>query len=183
MCVQRMDTDKQSEYVALIMSAMNIQVVIADRSHLKALHALVQSIAATDHRGSSEIAVNASEGLRSSLDHFNTLDSDCGWILIAFVDDQPAGVAILARIPKLDTRLGFLYLDELHVTPQYRRQGVGKALLTQSISLTRTLGLSGLRLLARIDNEPARCLYEAMGFTGNETMLYQVRFDREDMQP
>jgi|GEM_PF-453527 GNAT superfamily N-acetyltransferase len=178
-----MDSDKKSEYVALIMNVMSIQVTIADRSHLKALHVLVQSIAATDPSGSSEIAVSASEGLRNSLDHFDALDSDCGWILIAFVGDQPAGVATLSRIPKLDTRLGFLYLDELHVIPQYRRQGVGKALLTQSIHLTRNLELAGLRLLARIDNDPARRLYETMGFAGNETMLYQLRFDREDAQP
>ena len=127
--------------------------------------------------------MSASEGLLRSLDHFDTLESDCVWLLIAFDDDQPAGLAVLTRIPKLDTRLGFLYLDELHVISQYRRRGIGKALLAKCIDLVQDLGLAGLRLLARIDNEPARRLYEGMGFRGSETMLYQFRVDREGPQP
>ncbi len=178
-----MDTTLKSEYVAFIMGASNIRVVIADKNHLTALEVLVQSIAAEDHPGLSETAKNASEGLRKSQEHFDTLTSDCVWLLIAFDDDQPAGLAVLTRIPKLDARLGFLYLDELHVIPQYRRRRIGKALLAQCINLAQDLGLAGLRLLARIDNEPARRLYEGMGFRGSETMLYQFRVDREDPQP
>ena len=177
-----MDTDNESEYVAAIMGASDIRVVLADKSHLTALEALVQSVVAEDHPNLSETAEMASDGLIRSLNHSDALASDCVWILIAFDDDRPAGMAVLTRIPKLDSRLGFLYLDELHVVRQYRRQGIGRALLTTCIDLAQDLGLAGLRLLARIDNEPARRLYETMGLTHNSTMLYQVRFDRKDTQ-
>ena len=178
-----MDTARESEYVAFIMQASDIRVILADKSHLTALEVLVRSIAAEDHPEPSEIAKDASEGLLRSLNHFDTLESDCVWLLIAFDDDQPSGLAILTRIPKLDIRLGFLYLDELHVTPQHRRRGIGKALLAQCIDLANDLGLAGLRLLARIDNEPARHLYRSMGFRGGETMLYQCGVVPEDPQP
>lgn len=66
---------------------------------------------------------------------------------------------------------------------EFRRHGIGRALLRCCIKLTEELKLAGIRLLARIDNEPARCLYESAGFRGNETMLYQSRFDHSDAQP
>lgn len=177
-----MDTASNNGYVASVMNIQSIEIVLADQGHLAALEALALSIAAEDHPEASEVAMDAPEGLRRSLSHFDVLDSDCAWILVALLEDQPVGIVVLSRIPKLDRRLGFLYLDELHVLPQYRRRGIGKALLTESIALTSTLGLAGLRLLARIDNEPARRLYESMGFKSNHTMLYQIRFDRGDTQ-
>ncbi|MBU1049255.1 GNAT family N-acetyltransferase [Candidatus Bipolaricaulota bacterium] len=177
-----MDRVKKSVYVAYTMNTPKPRVVIATKSHLKALEALVHSIAAEDHPERLDMAENASEGMYLSLGHFDMLASDCAWVLIALDGDQPAGLAVLSRIPKLDSRLGFLYLDELHVLPKYRRQGIGRALLARSISLTRDLGLAGIRLLSRIDNEPARQLYESMGFIGSGTMLYQIRFDRRDAQ-
>ena len=123
------------------------------------------------------------EGMQQSLRHFDALSSDCAWFLIAFYRDRPAGLGILTRIPKLDARLGFLYLDELHVLREYRRHGIGKALLRRCTKLALELGLGGIRLLARIDNESARCLCESAGFRGNETMLYQFRFDPQEPQP
>lgn len=114
--------------------------------------------------------------MQQSLRLLDTLSSECAWFLIAFYGNQPTGLAILTRIPKLDARLGFLYLDELHVIKEFRRHGIGKALLRCCIKLAEELKLVGIRLLACIDNESA-------GFRGNETMLYQSRFDHSDAQP
>lgn len=125
----------------------------------------------------------ASEGVRQSLRHFDAVNSDCVWFLIAFFGNQPAGLAILTRIPKLDQRLGFLYLDELYVIQKFRRHGMGKALLQRCTLLAQELGLAGIRLLARAGNEPACRLYESEGFQGNETMLYQFKFDHSGAQP
>ena len=141
------------------------------------------AIEAEDHPDDPMVADSALEGMRESLRQFDALSSDCVWFLIAFYHDQPAGLAILTRVPKLDARLGFLYLDELHVTRKFRRHGIGKALLQRCTKLVEELGLAGIRLLARIDNVPARRLYESAGFSGNETMLYQFRFDHSDAQP
>ncbi len=165
------------------MEEPTIRVVIADESHLDALAKLLQAIEAEDRPENAEAALRAPEGMRQSLRYFDALNSDCVWLLIALFGDQPAGLAVLTRIPKLDARLGFLYLDELHVIRGYQRQGIGKLLLARCIELAQELGLSGIRLLARMDNEPARHLYESMNFQGNETILYQFRFDPSSSQP
>ncbi len=97
--------------------------------------------------------------------------------------DQPAGLAILMRIQKLDARLRFLFLDDFYVVREYRRRGVGKALLSRCTKLAQELELVGIPLLSRIDNEPARRLYESFGFRENETILYQFGFDHSNSQP
>ena len=117
-----------------------------------------------------------------SLEHFDVLSSDSAWCLLALVDETPVGLALLTRIPKLDDRIGLLYVDELHVLGPWRRRGIGRALLERSTALSRELGLAGVRLLARIDNAPARSLYERFGFQGGETMLYQYLLDRENAE-
>ena len=177
-----MDTSCKNCYVAFVMQLLEPRVILADESHLDALEELLQ-VVAEDHPEDATVAINVPGGPRKSLHHFDALKSDCVWLLIAFLEDHPAGLAILTRIPKLDARLGFLYLDELHVIREYRRQGVGRSLLSRCITLAQELGLAGIRLLARIDNEPARRLYESMGFNSNETRLYQYRVVPADPQP
>ena len=178
-----MDKTGKTEYGASMMDAPGLRIELATEGHLNDLSTLLQIIEAEDHPVDPTVAEIALDGLRGSLNHFDTLNSDCVWILIAFDGDQPAGLAILTRIPKLDARLGFLYLDELHVIEKYRRHGIGKALLQRCIELALELGLAGIRLLARIDNDSARRLYESVGFQGNEAMLYQFQFDHSASQP
>ena len=130
-----------------MMDMTGLRVVIANESHLSALTELSGIVLAEDHPDAPMVTDNTSEGIQQSLRHFDALNSDCVWFLIAFFRDQPACLATLTRVPKLDARLGFLYLDELYVIREYRR------------------------------------LYEAIGFNGNETLLYQFRFDHSNSQP
>ena len=179
-----MDTDRESGYVPSIMDIHALlHIERATESHLETLATLLQAIEAEDHPSDAEAALRAPEGMRQSLRHFDWIHSDCIWILIAYVDAQPAGLAILTRIPKLDERLGFLYLDELHVLHPYRRRGVGSGLLQKSFDLAKDSGLVGVRLLTRPSNQPAHQLYESVGFQGNETMFYQRQFDRPCVHP
>jgi ribosomal protein S18 acetylase RimI-like enzyme len=164
------------------MTTPELRIVRADRRHLADLSDLLERIEAEDHPDEPAKAQAAVPGLQESLHHFPSFPSDCTWPLIAYVGDQPAGLAVLARVTKLDARRGFLYLDELHVLEPYRRRGIGTALLEASFALARELGLCGVRLLTRIDNEPARKLYECVGFEGLETVFYLRHFDRPESQ-
>ncbi|MEE8593625.1 MAG: hypothetical protein V3T03_05820, partial [Candidatus Bipolaricaulota bacterium] len=105
------------------MEIPELRVVVANESHLDALGELIRAIEAEDSPDDPMMADSALEGMQQSLRHFDALNSDCAWFLIAFYGDQPAGLAMLTRIPKLDARLGFLYLDELHVIHVFRRHG------------------------------------------------------------
>jgi len=159
-----------------------ITIVRATGEHRTALEALVARIEAEDRPENPAAAARAPRGMAESLSRYDALASDSVWFLLAHSDARPAGLAVLTRVPKLDERIGFLYLDELHVLAEHRRRGIGKALLTAAIDLTRDLGLAGIRLLTRPDNEAGRALYESLGFHKSETLLYQIRVDREDRE-
>ncbi len=162
------------------MTTPEFRIVRANEHHLDDLAGLLERIKAENHPDEPAKARAADAGLRGSLRHFPALPSDSAWALIAYVADELAGLAVLARVPKLDARRGFLYLDELHVLEPYRRHGIGTALLDESCALAKELGLCGVRLLTRTDNEPARRLYESAGFEGQESIFYLRHFDRPE---
>lgn len=56
------------------------------------------------------------------------------------------------------------YITNVAVFPEYRRQGVGKALLERIFSLARDEGLAFVSLEVRESNTPAIKLYESLGF-------------------
>ena len=157
-----------------------ITIVRATPDDLADLERLVAQIEAEDHPEDPEADARAPAGMAASLARYDALSSDSAWFLIAYLDSQPVGLAILTRIPKLDDRVGFLYLDELHVLAPSRRRGIGRALLRACIDLAEDTGLAGVRLLTRPDNRPAQALYEAFGFEASDSLLYQWRVDREE---
>jgi ribosomal protein S18 acetylase RimI-like enzyme len=116
-------------------------------------------------------------GLRTARARHDLLAADTFWLLLAVVDEQPAGLAAVALVPKADARGGFLFVDELAVLPAYRRRGVATALLRQVIDTAAALGLAGVRLLVRPENAAARRLYTALGFDEHATLLCQRRID------
>ena len=160
----------------------NPWIVLANATHREILIRLLSHIEAEENPEYPRAEARASTDVRQSLEHFDVLSSDSTWCLLAFVNEEPVGLALLTRIPKLDGRIGFLYVDELQVLGPWRRLGIGRALLERSTALSHELGLAGVRLLARIDNAPARSLYEQFGFHGGETMLYQYLLDRENAE-
>jgi len=164
------------------MSTPSFRIELADPSHLEDLTNLVQLIEAEDHPDEPAVAANAPAGVSKSHAHFDWLASDCIWTLLAYVGDQPVGMALNTRVPKLDARLGFLYLDELHVIEPCRRRGIAKALLERGFELADKLGLAGVRLLTRPSNSPARALYESVAFRGQESMLYLFQFEHSEPQ-
>jgi ribosomal protein S18 acetylase RimI-like enzyme len=117
----------------------------------------------------------AVEGLMRSRARHDLLASDSFWLLLAQVDAQPAGLAAVARLPKVDGRAGYLFVDELSVLPAYRRQGVATALLQHTLALADEWGLAGVRLLVRPENEAARRLYQSLGFDESATLFCQRR--------
>jgi ribosomal protein S18 acetylase RimI-like enzyme len=112
-------------------------------------------------------------GLHATRARYDLLASDAFWLILAERDGQPAGLAAVARLPKADARVGYLFVDELMVLPAHRRQGVATALLQHVLGQAQALGLAGVRLLVRPDNEPARRLYQALGFDEQATLFCQ----------
>jgi ribosomal protein S18 acetylase RimI-like enzyme len=57
-----------------------------------------------------------------------------------------------------------LYVDALATAPEFRRQGVARALLAAAEDEARQLGLIRICLETELTNRPARRLYESCGF-------------------
>jgi ribosomal protein S18 acetylase RimI-like enzyme len=65
--------------------------------------------------------------------------------------------------PKLES-----YLAELYVVPDRRGQGIGRALMEETMAMARAQGADTMELGTGEDDVSARRLYESLGFTNTE---------------
>jgi ribosomal protein S18 acetylase RimI-like enzyme len=154
-------------------------VVLVRAGDLSKLGALLRAIEREENPDDPHAVQRSDDGLLRSLKGYAVTQSVSTFILLAFVQEEPVGMATLVRIPKLDDRIGLLYLDELHVLKAHRRCGVGSAIITKAVELTRELGLAGIRLLTRPANVGAQRFYEHLGFTKHPSFLYEQIIDRQ----
>jgi len=136
---------------------------------------LMRAIAAEEQPHDPAAPATAEEGAGRALQAGRVLERDDVWVLLAWVGGVPAGYALACRIPKLDPRLGFLFVDELYVLQPYRRRGVATALMRRIQALAGELGLAGVRLLVRPENVAARRLYRRLGFVEHATYFCEWR--------
>lgn len=85
--------------------------------------------------------------------------------IVAEWDNQPAGFALFfTNYSTFLTKPG-LYLEDLYVKPQFRRLGIGKALLSHLARLVQQRGYGRLEWSVLDWNAPAIAFYEQMGAT------------------
>lgn len=92
-----------------------------------------------------------------------TVDSSLRRILrIALAGGAVAGFAVTSAIPGIYPVEA--ELESIAVAQDFRRRGVGGALLDDASTWARSQGATELRLEVRTSNAPARYLYETAGF-------------------
>ena len=98
-----------------------------------------------------------------------------GSLLLACLDGQPAGAVGLQPVPE-DVRASgagaqdFGELKRLYVRPEYRRHGVGRALMKQSEDAARARGYTALVLTTSAEWMPlAQGLYDSLDYRTTET--------------
>lgn len=155
------------------MSKHDIQVIRAGREDVAELRSLFRHIAAESQPSNPEAQGAAESGFDRSLACFDFLASDSFWVLVARVAGEPVGYATLIRMPKADSRIAALYLDELHVLQLHRRRGGASALIREAQSIACTIRAWRLRLLVSPKNEAARRLYQSLGFDEMELVFCQ----------
>ena len=82
--------------------------------------------------------------------------------------DGPEGVAVLRFRAAIWAEALECYLAELYVAPDWRGQGLGRALMMAAIELARTEGAKYMDLGTSEADVAARALYESLGFTNRE---------------
>lgn len=79
--------------------------------------------------------------------------------LMAFEDETPIGYVGLSTV--LDEG----YMGNLGVVEEYRRKGIGRALMNELINECKAMDSAFVTLEVRASNTPAVKLYESLGFT------------------
>lgn len=82
---------------------------------------------------------------------------------IAEVDGKPAGCAIWHGSFSSFRGKEVLYLEDLSVLPEFRRRGVGRALMRQVAQECRTRGWASMFWVMMSSNGRGRALYEGLG--------------------
>lgn len=146
------------------------------RSEMPRLERLWRDIEREERPGDGGAGERAVQGLRRSLVTFDFLSGDSYWIFASEsgAERRLVGYATAARIPKADDRVGFLYIDELYVLSDYRRQGHANRILKAAVSHARNLGLAGVRLLVDPANTAARRLYDSLGLIERNLVLCEL---------
>lgn len=100
------------------------------------------------------------ERIRALLAHGDTI------ILVA--GDPPCALSVTRFRPGLWSPKLEAYLAELYVVPDRRGQGIGRALMEETMAAARTEGADTMELGTGEADIAARALYESLGFTHTE---------------
>jgi GNAT superfamily N-acetyltransferase len=92
--------------------------------------------------------------------------------LLAFLDDKPAGCAFWHRSFATSRGREVIYLEDLSVLPDFRRQGVARALLKRLAVEARQRGCPSIYWLMKSWNEGARALYAETGAEIEEGIVF-----------
>ncbi len=82
-----------------------------------------------------------------------------GAIILACLDDEPAGCVAVHRIED-----DICEMKRLYVPPRFRRKGLGRALVTAILKEALKMGYSRMRLDTIPGMKKAQVLYESLGF-------------------
>lgn len=100
------------------------------------------------------------ERIRALLEHGDTI------ILLA--GEPPCAVSVTRFRPGLWSPKLESYLAELYVVPDRRGQGIGRALMEETMAAARAKGADTMELGTGEADVSARGLYESLGFTHTE---------------
>ncbi|KQC28850.1 GNAT family N-acetyltransferase [Flagellimonas eckloniae] len=92
-------------------------------------------------------------------------------VFLALENDKPVGFTQLYKTFSSVSLQPFYVLNDLFVVPQFRKKGVGEALLKHAKTFCKKQGFKGLALETAKDN-PAQKLYERLDWEKDEAYFH-----------
>lgn len=98
------------------------------------------------------------------------------WVARPGAQTAPCGVVLANFHWSLKFGGRALWIEELYVTPDFRRSGIGHALVDRVLDYAEDHDIKGIDLEAYQGNTPASVLYRTMGFhrLGRERFYYRI---------
>ena len=87
------------------------------------------------------------------------------WAIVAEVDSQLVGIATYYNIYSTFKAKPGIWLDDLFIFQQYRKIGIGKALIRELCSIAKTNGCCRIDWIVSRDNANGKAFYESIGAT------------------
>ncbi|MES2626733.1 MAG: GNAT family N-acetyltransferase [Pseudomonadota bacterium] len=107
---------------------------------------------------------------------FRKIQQAGGTVVGAFLDDKVIGTCTVNVCANLSwTGRPYAIIENVIVAPDYRRQGVGKALLSFAQKFAQESGCYKVALMTGSKKPETLKFYEAAGFSGNK-IGFQKRF-------
>jgi ribosomal protein S18 acetylase RimI-like enzyme len=83
-------------------------------------------------------------------------------VLVARTEERILGVAILAYRPNIAAGASFASIEDLYVSPEARRQGIGQTLLTAADERCTQRDISYVEV--QVESDAAEAFYAALGY-------------------
>lgn len=107
------------------------------------------------------------------------LDDDGNYLIVAFIDDQPAGWVVAYELKRVDTDRAMMYMHEVEVAPGHHRKGVGRAMIDALKRICRRRNILKMFVITGSSNRAAVRLYESTGgrpIPGDDVVFDYKRF-------
>ena len=105
-------------------------------------------------------------------------ENPLAFVLLAEINGNAIGFATYHRIYSTFLVLPGIWLDDLYIKAEYRRLGVGEALIKRLCQITHKIGGGRIDWIVAVNNTPAIQFYEKMG----AQIIQQVRLCRLDRE-
>lgn len=152
---------------------------LANPQHAKAIVYLLNEYAKDEMGGGAELAEYVKQNLVTELKIRSGIH-----IVLAFVGDNPAGLAICMEGFSTFACKPLLNIHDITVAPAYRGRGIAKRMMTKVESIAKQLGCCKLTLEVLEGNRVAQGVYKSCGFEGYElnpktgkALFWQKRLD------
>ena len=149
-------------------SSIHIEITPSDLSHAPAI-ARFQVDMAMESEGYTLDYERTLKGVEAVLQ-----DESKGRYVLAIIDEKPVASLMLTREWSDWNCCWYLWIQSVYVSPDYRKNGIFKAMYDEVLKLAKSEGISQVRLYVDKDNKKAQTVYQKVGMSECHYLMYEV---------
>ena len=101
-------------------------------------------------------------------------DQTKGRYVLAIIGGKPVGSLMLTREWSDWNCCWYLWIQSVYVLPEYRSNGIFKAMYNKVLELAKSEEISQVRLYVDKDNKKAQAVYQKLGMSECHYLMYEV---------